>query len=273
MPVVITCPVCQRKSRVPNAARNKSVKCPGCGNTFTATVGDETSARISPDPDEPADPATPVEESRRVERIGVGLMALSEALFAISMVLGLFVSLLAMLPAEAAKGPTPGSISQIMTLIAALTSLIGTVTTLIGSAFCVVPSAYPPARAAAAAVLILTLVIVVRPPTNAFRDLLALLGPPVYQSARQAMLAIYVRVQARRLGDNLTCLMATVLALVYPLVVIGLATLAVLVSMYSGTPHPTFEQVTKTIDQLSQTTFIAVSAFVLWRVWARLRPI
>jgi hypothetical protein len=274
MPVVITCPACQRKARIPNVARGKSVKCPSCGNTFTATGGDETSGRQQSDLDETAEPASPLDDARRVERIGVGLMTLSEALFAASLVLSLVISLLAMVPADAGpKNPIPGSFSQVLMLIVVLTGLFATVTALVGSVFCVVPPAAIPARAAAAAVLILTVLIVARAPGGSNHDLLLKLGPPMYQSARQAMLAFYVRVQALRLGEPATATMATILAVTYPVVVIGLATLTVLVSMYSGKPHRTFDQAVKTIDQLTQTALVAWSAFVLWRVWARLRPV
>jgi hypothetical protein len=66
--------------------------------------------------------------------------------------------------------------------------------------------------------------------------------------------------------------MATILAVAYPLVVVGLATLAVLVGLFSGKPHPTFDQAIRTLDQLAQTVLVAWSAFVLWRVWDKLRP-
>jgi hypothetical protein len=39
MPEVVHCPRCERKLRVPEELYGKSVKCPTCGSTFTATVG------------------------------------------------------------------------------------------------------------------------------------------------------------------------------------------------------------------------------------------
>jgi hypothetical protein len=39
MPEVVTCPKCQRKSRVPDNLMGKRVKCPGCNEVFTAEAG------------------------------------------------------------------------------------------------------------------------------------------------------------------------------------------------------------------------------------------
>src|SRR5690349_12863822 len=38
MPEIVSCPKCQRKSRVPDALVGKKVKCPSCGETFTADL-------------------------------------------------------------------------------------------------------------------------------------------------------------------------------------------------------------------------------------------
>ena len=38
MPEVVNCPQCERKLRVPEDLLGKKVKCPTCGNTFTAEV-------------------------------------------------------------------------------------------------------------------------------------------------------------------------------------------------------------------------------------------
>jgi predicted Zn finger-like uncharacterized protein len=44
---VITCPKCERQLRVPDDLIGQSVKCPSCGDTFTAKVGGGSSAKVS----------------------------------------------------------------------------------------------------------------------------------------------------------------------------------------------------------------------------------
>jgi predicted Zn finger-like uncharacterized protein len=55
MPEIVNCPQCDRKLRVPDELLGKKVKCPTCGNTFTAEVAE---------PPLPPPPA-PEPESRR----------------------------------------------------------------------------------------------------------------------------------------------------------------------------------------------------------------
>jgi predicted Zn finger-like uncharacterized protein len=44
---VITCPKCDRQLRVPDDLIGQSVKCPSCGDTFTAKIGGRVSSRSS----------------------------------------------------------------------------------------------------------------------------------------------------------------------------------------------------------------------------------
>lgn len=41
MPILSTCPSCNRQLRIPDELLNSQVKCPQCGTTFTATAGGE----------------------------------------------------------------------------------------------------------------------------------------------------------------------------------------------------------------------------------------
>ncbi len=282
MPVVITCPACRRKARVPDTALGKTVKCPGCGATFPATLDDSTPLPAPPlvEEDEVPEPSPepPAPDTRRVERTGIGLLGISQGVFAVSLALQLLVALLGMIsPNTEPKSAVSVSISQVAILIAVLAGLTGAVAALIGAIFCIVPPASLWARATAASVLILTLLALVRPPAGSFRDLvsgqavLSILTPAMYESARQATLAIYAFVQARRLGDASTAAQARFVAVAYPAAVMGLVTLVVLVGMFSSTPHPTFDRVVKIVDLLAQTVLVAWSAFVLWRVWTGLR--
>jgi predicted Zn finger-like uncharacterized protein len=40
MPELVNCPHCDKKLRVPDHLQGRAVKCPGCGNMFTASAGD-----------------------------------------------------------------------------------------------------------------------------------------------------------------------------------------------------------------------------------------
>ncbi|HZT82466.1 MAG TPA: MJ0042-type zinc finger domain-containing protein [Gemmataceae bacterium] len=61
MPSVISCPKCERKLRVPDDLLGTDVKCPTCGETFTAPTTNGT----APPPDEPP----PARASRRTGRM------------------------------------------------------------------------------------------------------------------------------------------------------------------------------------------------------------
>src|SRR5260370_10608228 len=72
MPSVITCPSCQKQLKVPDELIGRSVKCPGCKETFTAQVPSKSApppAEIAerprkksapPPEDEDDDPQRPV---------------------------------------------------------------------------------------------------------------------------------------------------------------------------------------------------------------------
>jgi predicted Zn finger-like uncharacterized protein len=80
MPIVIECPQCQRKLRVPDQLLGRTVKCPACKNQFTASAKRETAGGKSPpkvetDPnlqleldEEPA--PHPSSKGERLEEIG-----------------------------------------------------------------------------------------------------------------------------------------------------------------------------------------------------------
>ena len=56
MPEVVNCPQCDRKLRVPEELLGKKVKCPTCGNTFTATAGAAVAGESAPAPPPPPPP-------------------------------------------------------------------------------------------------------------------------------------------------------------------------------------------------------------------------
>ena len=280
MPVVITCPACQRKARVPETAVGKTVKCPGCGTTFTATPDELNPPSAQPPVEnELPEPAAELPASaRRAERTGLGLLSISQLAFAISLSLQLLSALIAMVsPDPAAKNQALLSVLQVLSLLAILGGLAGTIAALSGSIFCIVPPGSAPARAASATVLVLTVLAIIRESSIPFhaaqQNRFTMLSLGAFEGARQALLAVAAHLHARQLGDAATAKMALFLAFAYPAVVVGLTTLAILVTIFSkGTPHPTFEQVTKIGDLLAQTALVAAGAFVLWRVWDRMQP-
>src|SRR5262245_41781377 len=62
MPLLLDCPSCQRKLRVPDNLFGQTVKCPTCGETFTATGSTAAGDGASGETYRPAD------EGARVER-------------------------------------------------------------------------------------------------------------------------------------------------------------------------------------------------------------
>src|SRR5438477_9049795 len=163
MPVVITCPACQRKARVSRSALGKTVKCPGCGTTFQAAREEDDAApapRNEPEteelPESPQrEPATPEGEARRVERFGLGLLTLSEGLLAVSMALQLFANLLGLAIADGGtKSPLLQSFIYVAALIAVLGMFVAEVAALIGAVCCLLLPATLSMRAAAASILV-----------------------------------------------------------------------------------------------------------------------
>jgi hypothetical protein len=304
MPVVVTCPTCQRKARVPSASVGKRVKCRRCGTTFPAVTADATpppirrTTGVADEPDVPALPASPEDDARRVTRTGVGLLTASQALLAVGTALKLLLLLIQLLTSDTgAKSSLYESLTEFLMIASTLALLGGIIAATIGAVFCTVTPGAISVRAAAATVLVLSLLYAIQAPTGSLRDLISgtantgrgnprtpdapatnlaglmlLLGltPEAYEAARQAMLAVYARVQARRLGDRAAAGLAGLIAIAYPVAVVGLILLGVVVNVFSGKPHPTFDQVLSVLVLLTKTVLIALGAFVLLRVWMRL---
>src|SRR5439155_1304110 len=140
MAVVVTCPACQRKARVPDAAVGKSVKCPGCGSTFPALSADATPppTRFSDLADDaPAQPESPEEDARRVTRLGVGLLAASQALLAAGTALKLLLALIQLVTSDTgAKSSFQESFTEFITIVSTLALLGGIIAAMIGAVFC-----------------------------------------------------------------------------------------------------------------------------------------
>jgi hypothetical protein len=313
MPVVIVCPKCQRKVRVPSKALGKTVRCPVCGDTFEARTDEPTPPPVAPPeveeaPEAPpaasSEPPAPKSDGRRVERNGVGLMALAEGLLAGSLALQLVGGLIQLATADSAPrgiagkpaGAVPGSLTQILAVLWVMAQLGSTAVVLVGSSFASVAASQTPLRARAGAVLVLAAVAALMSGSS-FGDILrgalggemggfrgaaatefAVAGqflvmtmtPLAIGAALQTMLAIYARGHARRLRDAAGEQLARGWAFGYPVIVIGIFVLVVLAGIFGSQSHPTFDQVVKVLDLLCRTAFTAVGAFVLWRVWTGL---
>src|SRR5262245_18490898 len=65
MPEIVNCPKCERKLKVPDTLIGQSVRCPTCGETFTATLSAPAPSRPAPAPEEEPPPERPRESSSR----------------------------------------------------------------------------------------------------------------------------------------------------------------------------------------------------------------
>jgi predicted Zn finger-like uncharacterized protein len=281
MPVLTTCPACQRRVRVPSSAVGKTVKCPRCGTTFSALREDPTPApaRLPPDIDEaPTPPPIPAsaDDGRRVERQGAGLLAISQGLLAGSLTLQLLVALVHLaVPDIGMRGSAGKSAVELAALCWGLAEVMSAVVGVIGAAYCVMPPTALPVRAPAGAVLALaavTVAVEATPFGSTNRGALASLAlvPLAVGCGLQAMLAVYARRQARRLTDRIGVRIAGVLAIAYPAAVLGVVLLTATVGSVAGVPMPTFLQAMTILELLARAVLIAWGCFVLWRVWTRL---
>jgi hypothetical protein len=168
MPVVITCPACQKKARVPDAMLGQPVKCPACGAMFSAPANGT-----------PADPATtPAAETviaerplpadadaLRAARTSVGVQLCAQLVLATALALFL-VMLLSLLSDSLFGGPSrpgrPSVIAAYLVLAGAVSLLVGGLLNLAGAGIGVLA---PPARLArglAVATLAVSVVAVIQ---------------------------------------------------------------------------------------------------------------
>lgn len=304
MPVVI-CPACQRKARISDSAIGKNVKCPSCAATFPAVALDApvTSSRNAAESDSTVEPSpvsaielSPEEDARRTIRNGVGILTMSQALIALALGLHLIVTLVRLITSDAgSKKSFVESIDQLVEIVATLALLAGMFVAIVGSICCLVPSGAPGPRGLAASVALLSVLTATQLPTGRFRDvvsaineigrgalggdfgptigsvmLVVFLLPTVFESGRQALLNLYARSQARRVGDGMTAGLAGLLALAIPIVVIGLNFLLLVVATFASKPPTTFNKVIAVVELLARTALVALGAFVMSRVWMRL---
>jgi hypothetical protein len=173
MPVVVTCPACQKRARVPEPMVGKTVRCPACEATFVA--GSEGPAAAPAPPEAPVegvgeDESSPVVVARpplpadadvlRCVRAGVHLQFLAQTIYAAALAVFLLLALgsvVAGSPPGGAMGSGPG-IAHLSTWAALATLLLVGASAILGvtgGALCTLaPNAYL-ARGLAIAGLIL----------------------------------------------------------------------------------------------------------------------
>ena len=124
MPVIVVCPACQKKARVPDSMLGRIVRCPACAATFPASadgpatpppVPAEEPADESDLFDEPAAPPRPPlpgdPDALRSLRAGVFLQLLAQGLYAGALAVVLIIALASLLTSgpSAKTGPAFGS--------------------------------------------------------------------------------------------------------------------------------------------------------------------
>jgi hypothetical protein len=160
MPVVIVCPACQQKARVPEAMLGQSVKCPACGATFPAPADGSaaTPAGPSPAPPEPVRPLPADPDSLRAVRVGTGVQIIALGLYAAA--LGLFLFLFMMTVAATSgmggRGRAASVVPAIVTTVAALLLAASGLSGIVGASLSALAPPAHLARGLAIAALILS---------------------------------------------------------------------------------------------------------------------
>jgi predicted Zn finger-like uncharacterized protein len=168
MPLVVTCPSCGQKARVPEAMLGQSVKCPACGTTFTAPA-DELPKPPATEPvtvvpvEAPPRPPMPDAELLRSVQSGTGVQLTAHCLYAAALALFLLLYLVSV--AGTLSGPSAGGprgrgsphLAQII-LMAALLLLTGaTILNIVAGALCTLAPTAQLARGLAIASLLLAI--------------------------------------------------------------------------------------------------------------------
>ncbi len=178
MPIVVACPACQKRARVPESMFGRAVKCPACAATFV--VSDDGLAVLTPGEPPESDagsisdagstavdgasdalplPATPaVPDILRALRAGVFLQLLAQGLTAGGWSIALLITLLGTVAPGALAGPSANPAAGIMALLAGGLMTVSAVLGLVGGAFILqAPKAFL-ARGLAIANLVLVIV-------------------------------------------------------------------------------------------------------------------
>jgi hypothetical protein len=167
MPVVITCPACQQKARVPDTMLGQSVKCPACAATFTAPAeaSPPTPPPITLTVAEPARPPLPADvDSLRSVQAGAGVQLTAHCFYAAALATFLLV-LLMVLADTFSAGSVMGRRSSmgpnlplVFTLLATVLLVVGGLLNVVGASICVLAPTAQVARGLAIGVLVMTVI-------------------------------------------------------------------------------------------------------------------
>ena len=109
MPVVVTCPACRQKARVPEAMLGQPVTCPACAATFDAPAATDAPA----DPPLVPPPLPADADSLRAAKAGAGVQLLAHTLYLVALALFGLVCLIAL--GEAIRPPgAQGTLASVM---------------------------------------------------------------------------------------------------------------------------------------------------------------
>jgi hypothetical protein len=165
MPLVVTCPACQQKARMPDAMLGQPVKCPACGATFAVpAAGPSTEAAPPVVPtDPPARLPLPADkESLTSVQAGLSVQLLTQCIYGSALALFFFLCMLLMAdklavrPAGLGIGGWTGT--GLLTVFAAVLLLGSILFDIVGASLCVLAPTAHLARGLAIAALILALV-------------------------------------------------------------------------------------------------------------------
>jgi hypothetical protein len=166
MPIVVACPTCHQKARVPDGMLGQTVTCPACAAAFTVPADVPPAPPEPPPVTVPAEPATrplPADpDALRHVRAGTGVQLIALGLYAVALGLFLFVFVVTVAGSLSPGfgGPRGRVASALPILAAVVASVLMAVSGLVGIAGAAIAVLAPPAhlaRGLAIAVLALTL--------------------------------------------------------------------------------------------------------------------
>jgi hypothetical protein len=161
MPIVVACPACHQKSRVPDDMLGQSVKCPACGATFAVPPATPSAVTEAPAVSEPVSPRPlPADaDALRAVRAGTAVQVIALGLYAGA--LGLFLLLL-LVSLAGIGGRGSSVLPVVITIVASVLLAISGLAGIVGACLGVLAPPAHMARGLAIAVLVLSVLAFVR---------------------------------------------------------------------------------------------------------------
>jgi hypothetical protein len=163
MPIVVTCPACQQKARVPEAMLGQTVKCPACEAAFPVPAEGAPPPTVEVVPEAPTRAPLPADaDSLRAACAGSSVQLIAHCLYAAALALYLILLLFTFI-GPLATGPGMGGrgvrepLLIFVVIGATLLLIVCGLLNIVGAAFCLLAPAARFARAFAIALLVLAL--------------------------------------------------------------------------------------------------------------------